>query len=51
VLIADPTDEGAAAMLRTEDLRVLCTDTIMRSANAKRELARFVVEACAKVET
>jgi LPPG:FO 2-phospho-L-lactate transferase len=46
VLIADRADEGAAATLRTEDLRVLCTNTIMNSPDARRELARFVVEAC-----
>jgi hypothetical protein len=52
VLIVDRADEAAASLLRTEDLRVLCTNTIMNSPAAKRELARFAVEACrAKLET
>ena len=46
VLIADRADEAAAALLRTEDWRVLCTNTIMNSPESKLELARFVVEAC-----
>jgi LPPG:FO 2-phospho-L-lactate transferase len=46
VLIADRADEVAVSLLRSEDLRVLCTNTIMNSPGARRELARFVVEAC-----
>ena len=46
VLIADRADETSAALLRSEDLRVLCTNTIMNSPAAKRGLARFVVEVC-----
>jgi hypothetical protein len=46
VLIADRADEAAASVLRSEDLRVLCANTMMNSLAAKRELARFVLEAC-----
>jgi LPPG:FO 2-phospho-L-lactate transferase len=49
VLVADRADEAAAWLLRTEDLRVLCTDTIMNSLERKRELARFVVEGVSRV--
>ncbi len=48
VLIADRADEGEAAALRGENLTVLCTNTIMNSIDDKRQLARFVLEACAK---
>jgi LPPG:FO 2-phospho-L-lactate transferase len=46
VLIADRADEPAAALLRTEDLRVVCANTIMNSLDTRRELARFALEAC-----
>ncbi len=46
VLVADRADEGEAASLHSESLHVLCTNTIMNSTDDKRELARFVVEAC-----
>ena len=46
VLIADRADEPEAARLRGENLQVLCTNTIMSSPAAKRELAQFVLEAC-----
>jgi len=47
VLIADNADEGAASAVRTKTLRVLCANTIMKSMDDKRELARFTLEACA----
>ena len=50
VLVADRADEAAASLLRSADLRVLCTNTIMNSPVARRELARFVVEACRKAD-
>ena len=46
VLIADRADEAAAAAMNTASRRVVCTDTIMDSWEAKRALARFAVEAC-----
>jgi len=46
VLIADRADEADASPLRSPSLRVLCTNTIMKSLDAKRELARFALEAC-----
>ena len=46
VLITDRADEAEAATLRSEDLQVLCTNTIMNSLDARRELARFTLEAC-----
>src|SRR5271167_2484952 len=46
VLIADRADEAAAATLRSENLNVLCTNTIMNSLDARRGLARFTLEAC-----
>ena len=47
VLVADRADEAAASAMRSESLRVLCTNTIMKSMDDKRELARFTLEACA----
>jgi LPPG:FO 2-phospho-L-lactate transferase len=49
VLIADRADEAAAALLRTEDLRVLCTNTIMDSPAARRDLACFVMDNLVRV--
>ena len=46
VLIADNADEGAASAVRTQSLRVRCANTIMKSMDDKRELARFTLEAC-----
>jgi LPPG:FO 2-phospho-L-lactate transferase len=46
VLIADRIDEGSAAAVRTDSLRVVCTNTIMNSRDDKRELARVALEAC-----
>jgi len=46
VLIADRADEAEASAMNNESLRVLCTNTIMKSLDAKRELARFSLEAC-----
>ena len=47
VLIADRADEAEASAVRTENLRVLCANTIMKSVDDKRELARFALNACA----
>jgi len=44
VLIADLADETAAALLRDDELRVLCTNTIMKSPDDKRDLARFTLD-------
>ncbi len=46
VLIADHGDKAAASAVGSDNLRVLCTNTIMRSLDDKRELARFTLEAC-----
>jgi LPPG:FO 2-phospho-L-lactate transferase len=47
VLIADRADEAEASAVRTPSLRVLCTNTIMKSMDDKRGLAQFTLEACA----
>ena len=47
VLIADRADEPEAERLQGGKLRVLCTNTIMNSHDAKRELARVTLDACA----
>jgi LPPG:FO 2-phospho-L-lactate transferase len=47
VLVADRADEAAAGAVRTTDLRVVCTNTIMKSMDDKCELARFALDACA----
>jgi len=46
VLIADRADEAEASAMPRQSLCVLCTNTIMKSPEAKRELARFSLEAC-----
>ncbi len=45
VLVADRADEGVARAM--SGVRVLCTNTIMRSVDDRRELAAFVLDACA----
>ena len=50
VLIADRADEPEAEPLRSGELRVLCTNTIMNSHDAKHELARFTLDACATLQ-
>jgi LPPG:FO 2-phospho-L-lactate transferase len=47
VLIADRADEAQALTMSNTGLRVLSTNTIMRSIDDKRELAVFVLDACA----
>ncbi len=47
VLVADRADEAEAETLNGGMVRVLCTNTIMRTAEDKRELAAFVLDACA----
>ena len=47
VLIADWADEAAAPSVRNSRLCVLCTNTIMKSIDDKRKLAKFTLEACA----
>jgi LPPG:FO 2-phospho-L-lactate transferase len=46
VLIADDADEAQAATMSSPNLRVVCTNTIMKSLDDKRDLARFALEAC-----
>ena len=46
VLVADRADEAQALTMSTTGLRVLSTNTIMRSIDDKRELAAFVLGAC-----
>ncbi len=45
LLIVDRADEADAATLNSGKLRVVSTNTLMRSADHKRELARFTLEA------
>jgi LPPG:FO 2-phospho-L-lactate transferase len=45
VLVVDRADEAEARQM--SGARVLCTDTIMRSVDDKRELAAFVLDGCA----
>ena len=47
VLIADHADEAGASAMNGEQPRVLFTNTIMSSMEAKHDLARFALEACA----
>jgi len=47
VLVGDRADEADAARMSSRALRVVCTNTIMRSIDDKRELAAFVLDACA----
>lgn len=51
ILIVDDSDEPEAAQLANGELRVLCTGTIMRSAEYKRRLAQFVLTACAVAQS
>jgi len=52
VLVADSADGGEAERLNGSGLRVLCTNTIMTSADDRRALAQFVLHAAANpVET
>src|SRR5579871_1022208 len=46
VLVVDESDEREAARLRSDSLHVVCTRTIMRSAEDKQGLARFALMAC-----
>ena len=45
VLIVDEADQQSAEQLRSRDLRVECTQTIMRTDENKRALAEFAVNA------
>jgi 2-phospho-L-lactate transferase/gluconeogenesis factor (CofD/UPF0052 family) len=45
VLIVDTADEAEAARLNSSKLRVVATNTLMKSMQDKRELARFTLEA------
>src|SRR5579875_798224 len=47
VLVADRCDEAEAEQIAGQGPRVLCTNIIMRSDENKRELAAFVLDACA----
>ena len=46
VLVADNADENEAKGLSNEAIRVCCAETVMRSADDKRALARFVLDVC-----
>ena len=46
VLVVDNADEVEADRLRSANLRVHCTQTIMRSVEDRRALAQFVMELC-----
>lgn len=46
VLIADNTDQAGASAMTGQRPPVLCTNTIMNSMDAKRDLARFALDAC-----
>ncbi len=45
VLVADHADEDAASAMNNGSLRVVCTNTIMKSSDDKRALAQFTMEA------
>jgi LPPG:FO 2-phospho-L-lactate transferase len=45
VLVVDRADEAEARKM-TGGVRAVCTNTMMRSMDDKRELAAFVLEAC-----
>ena len=48
LLVVDLRDESAAEHLRTLGVRVQCTNTIMRTAEDKAQLARAVVSFISK---
>ncbi len=48
VLIADRADETEAGAVRSESLRIVCTNTIMNSMDDKRAVARVALGACVK---
>ncbi len=50
ILIADHADEAEASAMRGQRPRVVCTNTIMSSMEARRDLARFVLEVCAAAQ-
>ena len=45
MLVVDSADAKAADGLRNEELRVVCTNTLMRSADDKVNLARTILDA------
>jgi len=47
VLIADITDKDDAQRMGSEKLRVVCANTLMKSTDDKRELARLTLAAVA----
>lgn len=51
VLVADGADHAEAADLSSERLRVVCTNTIMSSADDKRALAATVLESCTALQS
>jgi LPPG:FO 2-phospho-L-lactate transferase len=50
VLVADGADKVEGKEMRSSGTRVLCTNTIMRSADDKRDLAAFVLDACSATQ-
>ena len=51
VLVVDDADRNEGERLSSSDLRVLCTNTVMRSAEGKRLLAEFVLTAGVRSHT
>ncbi len=46
VLVADNADQSEASAMTSQRPRVVCTNTIMNSMDAKRALALFTLDAC-----
>lgn len=46
VLVADNADQSEASAMTSQRPRVVCTNTIMNSVDAKRALALFTLDAC-----
>jgi len=51
VLVVDNADEDESARLRDRGLRVICTNTIMKSDGGKRALAEFVMDVALRSRT
>jgi LPPG:FO 2-phospho-L-lactate transferase len=51
VLVVDNADQQEAVQLRSAGLRVMCTSTVMRSAEDRRLLAEFVLNVGANAQT
>ena len=51
MLVVDNADQQEAVQLRGAGLRVMCTSTVMRSAEDRRLLAEFVLNAGVNAQT